>query len=172
MSSRLIHKTAARSRNEARELLELMFVTELLSPSERLWVVSAWLRDVPIIDNRSGAYAALAPDFPRTEIRLSRVLSELVGRGTRVVIATRPSPDGGSVGAALVSATRGVGVLVKTMPELHVKGIVGDHSALLGSMNLTNNGIENLTELLQFETDPGQLARLRAEFRATYGEAT
>jgi hypothetical protein len=60
-------------------------------------------------------------------------------------------------------------ILVRTMPELHVKGVVGDKYALLGSMNLTNNGIENLTELLQFETDPAQVARLRAEFRSVYG---
>src|SRR5205823_11740732 len=135
-----------------------------------LWLVSAWLRDIPVLDNRAGAYAALAPDFARVEVRLSRVLSELIARGTRVVLATRPSPDGGIVADALRSAGHGDRILVRELPELHVKGLVGDSYALIGSMNLTHNGIANLTELLQFETDRAHVATLRTEFRTAYGE--
>src|SRR6185295_9649576 len=115
MSARLIHKTASRARNEARELLELIFAAELLQPSSCLWIVSPWLRDIPVLDNRNGAYLALGPDLPRTEVRLTRALRELVLRGTRLIIASRPLPDGGEVGEVVQQATRGRGVVVRRM---------------------------------------------------------
>src|SRR4051794_33569017 len=51
VSTRLLHKTSGRSRNEAREVLEFFFLAELLSPSRCLWIVSPWLRDVTLFDN-------------------------------------------------------------------------------------------------------------------------
>lgn len=169
MTPRIIHKTSARARNEARELLELMFSAELLVPSSCVWVVSPWLRDVVVIDNRSGAYSSLGADLPRTELRLSRVLAELANRGTQVVIATRPGPDGGQVGDGVRARAREDRVRVLTMPELHTKGIVGGRCALVGSMNLTHNGIEQLTELVQFTTDASSVASLRLQFQQHYG---
>jgi len=40
MSTRLVQKRRTRTRNEGRELLEYFFLSELLRPSERLWIVS------------------------------------------------------------------------------------------------------------------------------------
>ena len=169
MTARVIQKESSRARNDARELLEFVFVAELLAPSSCLWVVSPWLRDIPILDNRAGGYATLLPDAPRAELRLSRVLTELVNRGTFLVIVTRPPPDGANIGETVLAETGPSAVRVLHRKELHSKGIVSDALAFTGSMNLTNNGIHELTETLRLEAGSTEVAHLRVQFRREYG---
>jgi hypothetical protein len=153
--------------------LQLIFAAELLTPSRRLWIVSPWLRDIPVLDNSTGAFRALCPDFPPSEIHLSRLLRELIDRGTRVIVATRPDQGNrqvidaiGDLGEGLVTDR----LVVHQRSELHAKGVVGDRYALHGSMNLTFNALDNLTEVLVFQTDRAQLETLRLSFQAEYGD--
>ncbi len=169
MSARLILNTAARARNEVRELLELVFATELLRPSRCVWLVSAFLRDIPVLDNSGGAYVSLSPDLPRTQIRLSRLLSELASRGTHIVVASKPTPEGGEVGEEVQRVSDRNLITVTRRIDLHVKGVVGDSYALTGSMNFTHNGIDKLDELVRFETSPAEVQKLRSEFHQHYG---
>lgn len=138
-------------------------------PSRCLWIVSPWLRDVPVLDNSTGSFLFLCPDFPRTEVRLSRVLRELVDRGTTVVIATRADVGNRQVVDGLQGISRAETVIFHERSELHAKGIVGDRYSLLGSMNLTFNGLERLTEMLVFQNDRGSVEQLRLSFRREYG---
>lgn len=96
-------QTATDARNSVRELIQTMFAAELLFPSRCLWIISPWLRDVPVLDNTTGSFLALCPDFPIAEVRLSLVLQELLTRGTQIVIATRP--DFGNRQVMLIAAT-------------------------------------------------------------------
>lgn len=162
-------QSAVDARNGARELLQIIFASELLKPSRCLWIVSPWLRDIPVLDNTTGAFLFLCPDFPLTDIRLSRVLRELVGRGTTLVIATRSDAGNQQVIEGLKGLDRPDAIFFHERPELHAKGIVGDRYSLVGSMNFTYNGLERLTEMLVFETDEGSLEQLRLAFRREYG---
>jgi len=162
-------QSALDSRNGARELLQIVFASELLSPSRCLWIVSPWLRDVPVLDNSTGSFLHLCPDFPRTDVRLSRVLRELVDRGSTLVIATRPDVGNRQVIEGLKGLDRPDAVVFRERAELHAKGIVGDRYSLIGSMNFTYNGLERLTEMLVFETDEASVGHLRIAFRREYG---
>jgi phosphatidylserine/phosphatidylglycerophosphate/cardiolipin synthase-like enzyme len=168
--TRQILQTAASVRNAAREVLQTLFAAELLAPSRCVWVVSPWLRDVPVLDNSTGAFSVLCADFPRAEVRLSLVLRELLSLGSAVVIATRPGEGNRQVVEALDGCPGFEGGLTFVeRPTLHLKGVVGDRCALLGSMNLTYNGVERLTEMLILETAASQVQSLRVAFRAEYG---
>lgn len=169
MTTRQFLQTAADARNSARELLQLVFASELLMPSRCLWIVSPWLRDVPVLDNSTGSFLFLCPDFPRSEVRLSRVLRELIDRGTTVVIATRADSGNRQVLDGLQAVGRADAVMFHERSELHAKGIVGDRYSLIGSMNLTFNGLERLTEMLVFQNDRGSVEQLRLAFRREYG---
>jgi hypothetical protein len=171
VSTRHFLQTSTDSRNAVRELLQTIFATELLVPSRCLWLVSPWLRDVPVLDNTTGDFLALCPDFPRSEVRLSRVLRELLNRGTQLVIATRPDAGNRQVLDGLGEAQRGGHLIFQERADLHAKGVVGDRYCLIGSMNLTYNGIDHLTEMLVFETDRGRVEQLRLAFRGEYGGA-
>jgi hypothetical protein len=152
-----------------RELLQAIFAAELVLPSRCLWIVSPWLRDVPVLDNATGDFLTVCPEFPRSHVRLSRVLRELLNRGTQVVIATRPESGNRQVLDGLGEAARSTSVIFHERGDLHAKGLVGDRYSLIGSMNLTYNGITHLTEMLIFETDRARVEHLRLAFRSEYG---
>jgi phosphatidylserine/phosphatidylglycerophosphate/cardiolipin synthase-like enzyme len=165
-------QSALDARNSVRELLQIVFAAELLAPSRSLWLVSPWIRDIPVLDNTTGSFLALCPDFPLTEVRLSLVLRQLLARGSQLVIATRPDPGNTQVYDSL----RGIGsddsLLFHERSELHAKGIVGDTFSLIGSMNLTYNGLDRLTEMLIFETSRPAVDQLKLSFRSEYGGRT
>lgn len=169
MTTRQFLQSAVDSRNAVRELLQIVFAAELLAPSRCLWLVSPWLRDIPVLDNTTGSFLYLCPDFPLTEVRLSLVLRELLARGSQLVIATRPDPGN----AQVYDSLRGIGsddsLVFHERAELHAKGIVGDIYALIGSMNLTYNGLDRLTEMLIFDTNRPAVEPLRLSFRREYG---
>jgi phosphatidylserine/phosphatidylglycerophosphate/cardiolipin synthase-like enzyme len=170
VTARQFLQSAGDSRNSARELLQLVFASELVAPSRCVWLVSPWIRDVPVLDNTTGGFVSLCPEFPRGEVRLSSVLKELMRRGTQIVVATRPEQGNRQIVDALADSTDRLHLLrVSERPELHAKGIVGDRYALTGSMNLTYNGLEHLTEMLLFQVDRGRVEELRILFRDEYG---
>ncbi len=162
-------QTASDSRNVMSEILQLIFSAEMVAPSKCVWIVSPWLRDIPVLDNRSGAYVSMCPEFPLMQIGLSKVIAELLNRGTQVVIATRPDAGNRQVIDALPLATRTDKLVFHERAELHAKGIVGDRYALSGSMNLTFNGLERLTEMVTYQTVRSEVEALRLTFRAEYG---
>lgn len=169
MTSRQILQTARSARSAPRELLQSIFASELLSPSRCLWIVSPWLRDVPVLDNSAGAFVSLAPEFPRTFVRLSNVLRELIARGSAVVIATRKEPGNRQLMDALGSVSTESALTFRERDVLHAKGLVGDGYSLIGSMNLTYNGVERLDEMLVFETAEPKVQELRLMFQSEYG---
>ena len=160
---------SSESRNSVREVLQILFAAELLHPSRTIWLVSPWIRDVPVLDNRTGGFAYLCPDFPLAEVRLSYILRELIGRGTAVVIATRPELGNRQVFESLGAANSSTNLVFEQRTELHAKGIVGDAIAVTGSMNLTYNGIERLTEMVAVQSEPSIVEPIRLRFQAEYG---
>jgi phosphatidylserine/phosphatidylglycerophosphate/cardiolipin synthase-like enzyme len=167
--NRQFFQTANDSRNVMSEILQLIFSAELVSPSRCVWIVSPWLRDIPILDNSTGAYISVCPEFPQTQIALSKVVAVLIDRGTQVVIATRPDGGNRQVLDGVPLETRSDQLVFHERAELHAKGIIGDRFALSGSMNLTFNGLERLTEMVSYQTDRNEVEALRLTFRAEYG---
>jgi phosphatidylserine/phosphatidylglycerophosphate/cardiolipin synthase-like enzyme len=172
-TTRHILRNSSASRNEIRELLQGLFVRELLHPSRCLWLVSPWVRDIEVLDNRTGAFRSLDPDLPATHLRLGEVLRRLLDRGTRVVVAVRPEPESLLFCQRLLQSVEGrhpEGALTLLRRDLlHAKGLVGDDFGLTGSMNFTHNGIEIQTELVTLERAPAQVANLRVLFHGEYG---
>jgi hypothetical protein len=88
------------------------------------------------------------------------------------VIATRPEPGNRQLVEALGDMHYGGPMdifLFQERNDLHAKGIVGDRYCLTGSMNLTYNGVDRLTEMLMFQTDLARVEEVRIAFRSEYG---
>ena len=175
-SLRIILRTSNSAREEIKELLSGLLAAELVAPSRQIWLVSPWLGDVDLLDNRSAAFRGVGPGWGRREVRLLDVLGELVTRGSKLVVATRP---GEGVDRAQEALRRAVGtgpaaarLRFEIRPQLHAKGLLGDDYCVSGSMNFTKNGIENLEEMVTYTTDPAQVGALRLEFGREYGETT
>jgi phosphatidylserine/phosphatidylglycerophosphate/cardiolipin synthase-like enzyme len=142
------------------DFLQSLFVAELLFPSRRLWISSAWISDVQLVDNSSRQFATLVPDWPADRIRVSRVLRALVERGSEIVVVTNLAATNDD----FLARVKAIGsdfpnrVRYGRAANLHEKGIVGDQFTLDGSMNLTFNGVYVNEENLIYRTDPGAVA--------------
>ena len=167
-SHRRIFKTQLTGVETLKELLQSMFVAELLRPAGPVWIVSPWVSNVVLIDNRSGNFDALNPEWGRREVRLADVLGALMNRGSDVRIVTRNDESNRGFLTRLreIAAQQGVTEKVKiTLHDpVHTKGILLSNSLLMGSMNLTYNGMVINDESVEFSVDRSDVARTRLEF--------
>ncbi len=62
--NRRIATTTQQASRQIRDVLQSVLVCEFLAPPDRLWLVSAWIVDAPVIDNRSGELAVWCPSGP------------------------------------------------------------------------------------------------------------
>ena len=176
-TDRLIVKTAKGNRDEVRDLLESLFVAELMAPSPEFWLVSPWISDVAIIDNRAGGYVGLEPSWPKRKITLAEILACTLNRSPEMVlhVVTRP-PE--------FASSRNFVSRLKTLIELdgntanlhtdedretlHTKGLATPSFAWIGSMNFTNNGIEILDETVKIETDASTISQFLISMSDSY----
>ena len=156
--NRRIATTTQQSSRQIRDMLQSVLVGELLVPPQRLWLVSAWIVDAPVIDNRGGELTGLVPEWPDREILLSEVLAVFLANGSKVVVVTndhvanRPFPLALQAAASrLDSADR---LQIDEVPRpvmeeergLHRKRLVTEDVVVWGSMNFTRSGYEHNAE--------------------------
>lgn len=169
MQSRRIFKSATASQHEVRELFQFVFLGELLNPGKSTWLVSPWISDVPILDNRSGAFNLVDPDWGSREITISDMLLSLMRRGQPVNIATRSLDHNKRFLSAMREKTENSGLGSKlwindNANALHTKGLLTDRALLAGSMNFTYGGFELNDEVITFDVDLQQVAEARLNF--------
>src|SRR4051812_19036856 len=87
--SRRIFKTQLTGPATLKELLQTMFASEALLTGTKIWVVSPWVTNVALIDNRAGNFDALNPEWGHREVRVAEILGFLMTRGSQVVVVTR-----------------------------------------------------------------------------------
>lgn len=175
-AARRIFKSAVTSQDVIRELLQIMFVGELLAPGEeRCWLVSPWISNVVLLDNRAGGFSVVNPQWGQREVRLQEVIVDLMARGARVGIATSLDAHNAAFLEGLGQAALSAGTLgrldVVRRRTLHTKGVLLSRGLLTGSMNLTFNGLEINDEMVVYDTTARTLAQARINFEA-YLETT
>lgn len=165
---RRIFKSQLTGSATIQELLQTMFVGEMLRVDSVIWVVSPWISNVVLIDNRSGNFDSLNPEWGRREIRLADVLVALMVRGAPVNVVTRDEDSNQSFLRRLSDLVRSYAVeeqaRMTIRDQLHTKGILLSRSLLLGSMNFTYNALTINDEWIEFSLDPEDLARAKLEF--------
>ena len=173
MTTRNLRTTAFASREELADAMQNVFVAEVLRPSRPLWLVTPWISDVPLVDNRPGRFVGLLPGLPRRVLRLGELLEHQLIRGGSVVVACRPDTHNAAFTATLTRRAEELGVeaSLRTLfsDELHEKGILTDRLLLSGSMNLTYNGLRRLEESIHLTNSGDAVARTRIEYQDRWG---
>lgn len=156
---------------QVKDILQIIFVAEMLSPSSTLWIVSPWISDIPVIDNESNQFITLETDWNRRKVNLSEVLHKLMEKGTSVVIATRDDTINQKMIEKLKNyhGDNNPKLTVKINEDLHEKGILGDHYYLSGSMNFTFNGLLVNEENVFYHTDRTTVAEQRVKYSQRWG---
>lgn len=166
---RRIFKSQAAGATTIAELLQSMFVAEMLMSEGDLWIVSPWISNVALIDNRSGNFDSLNPEWGRRVVRLVDVLLALMSRGTTVNVVTRSDETNGAFIGRMQDMAQQLAledyVSITMREKLHTKGVLLSNSLLMGSMNLTYYGMQINDEWVEFSVDPEDLASTRLEFK-------
>ena len=183
---RRIFQTKTTSHGEVRDVLQMLFANELLCPSQKIWLVSPWIGDIPILDNRTGGFDAINPEWTGREIRLSEVLTQLMSFGCFINVVTVSQEDEFTNSYfidrmekyAEEMGLRGqININEKRRPDfdtigLHVKGILTDRGFLSGSMNISNKGITQNDEMIEYDINSERIAEAKSFFTKEYSDGT
>lgn len=171
MKQRVIHRLAERPNREIAEALESLAIAELVHPGSRFIVVSPWISDFPIIDNRSGSLSGLDGAWGAARLRFSDFLRSLLRRGVAVHLAcgddaaardfVRRLENGAQQDGTGTSLSVRVSPLDMARVLEHEKALIADTWALHGSMNLTYRGVEVNGELVTISAEASHIAELR-----------
>lgn len=168
---RNIFRSSSTGNAEVSELLQALFVAETIIPSEEIWLVSPWLTDLQILDNRTGEFSALGHQWGPRRIRLSELLATTL-ESSQLFIVTRPVPHNDTFVQKIKDLAAAAGktdnLTVHIRKTLHLKGLLGSDYYLSGSMNFTFNGVEILDEGISFDTSPDAIAQARIAFHENY----
>ncbi|MFF2818997.1 phospholipase D-like domain-containing protein DpdK [Kitasatospora cineracea] len=143
-------------------LIRTALLAELAAPEadRSLWVVSAWISDIDLLDDSDGSFAYLLGDDPPDRCRLSDLLLLIAAVGTTVHVVTRPELSNQVFLTRL--ETHGDArsrVHVIQDPRVHEKTICGADWMLTGSMNFTRNGLSANKEQITYTTDVAQVVQ-------------
>ena len=168
------------SREDLADVIQNLFIAELLKPSKEIWIVSPWISDVEIIDNRTGRFLGLLPDAPQRWIRLSEIFTKIIERQGTVRLVTRPNNEKQEYYRNEQFVTQLVQNLTTDGNEsrfkfnysekLHEKGLLTDKILLSGSMNFTFNGLRKLEEHISVTNDGSDLASASISFQRHWGD--
>jgi hypothetical protein len=172
--NRVIRKSQVFSSTEAAQLLANLFAAELIAPSDCIWLVSPWISNIPILDNEVSSYGPLSRWGPR-HVRLAEVLATLASAGSAIVIGTTADRHNNDFVAQLLNrageldAGHKVHIVRDRANLLHEKAITADDYSVVGSMNITWNGINVREEYLELRTDEEFVARARLDATDRFG---
>lgn len=169
-------RSSPRSGLSIHDLLATALTAELINPSPHLWLVSPWVSDIAVLDNRDQRIEPLLGEGWARELYLSETLGFLIARHTRVSLAIRPEEHNdrflerlnGALGrlghtlAATVDIYRGA--------DLHEKTICGNEWLITGSMNFTWRGLEQNDEAVSYTVDPALAAQTRLDLEHRWSE--
>jgi hypothetical protein len=167
--SRIIHTRA--SARQVPDLLQAIFAAELMCPGSCIWLVSPWVSDIPVLDNRTNGFLPFEPRWIRAQVSLSQVLGRLLELGTTVHIATRPDDHNSAFLDRMrrLAEPDGLPLRLHSAEELHEKGILGDDFYLSGSMNFTFSGTSLNEEAVHYSVDPAFVAENRILLTGRWG---
>ncbi|TDC79155.1 phospholipase D-like domain-containing protein DpdK [Streptomyces hainanensis] len=163
-------RTGAGTGLRADTLLASALLAELVAPGPDLWVVSAWISDVEILDNSYAGFSAILDERVGTTCRLSEMLGMIANAGSRLHIVTRPGAHNEAFVSRVRAAMRDPRPLhVEFDAEVHEKTMCGRDWILSGSMNFTVNGLGSSKEQVTYTVGGGKAAQAHLDFSEQWG---
>lgn len=141
----------------------------LLIKPEPIWLVSPWVSDFPVLDNRTGDWDALSPSWGNREIGFMELLACAANSGCSLRLITQD--DGKSQSFINQLQNRllsGVDYRYLASNTLHTKGLLTNCFFLKGSMNYTFHGANLNDEVLELTNDGTMISEALLEFEERY----
>lgn len=172
MSTRRIFKSRTSRQSEVLDVLGSLLVAEIAQPSDELWIVSPWITDLDLLDNRTGRFDYLEPTWGQRQVQTSELLARSVANGGTLKVMTNEDKHNDRFLRQLTERVAHYGMLnnlyIGRKEKLHTKGFLGENFFLSGSMNLTVGGIVINDEQINLTTDRAAIGQARLEFDQIY----
>ncbi|QTH15058.1 hypothetical protein C4C32_03885 [Pseudomonas corrugata] len=155
-------------RRQFREVLSTMLASLLINPDE-IWLVSPWLSDFPLLDNRSGQWNSLEPKWGSRTVSFSELLARAVTGGCALRIATRDVDSSRYFVRGLenrLGDNQDFHYLISD--TLHSKGFLTRSGFLKGSLNYTFSGTQRNDEHVTLTQDAQVISDAFLEFKKHY----
>lgn len=151
-----------------REVLGAQIAGLLIMP-ELIWLVSPWISDFVLLDNRSGDWDALEPSWGNREIGFNEVLARAVNGGCQLKLVTRSDSKNMAFISQLKNRLNNASDLKLLMLEpVHTKGFLTSKFFLKGSMNYTFTGANRNDEHLILTNEKNVISEAMIEFDGHY----
>ena len=150
-------------------MLSAALIAEFIAPSDHLWLVSAWITDVQVLDNSHGSYDALFGEIPPAGCRLSDAVARIAHGGAKVHVVTRDDPHNEDFLRRLRKATSGRNLHIVRDPDIHEKTLCGNDWMLSGSMNFTIRGMARNDEKITYQAGSDAAAQARIDLAERWG---
>ena len=171
--TRRIFKNKTTGITVLKELMQNIFVGELLKPSNDIWIVSPWISNINLIENRGGDFDIINPDWRGKIIKLEDIIVHVSLLKTKVYLATNNDPHNEIFINSLSRKLNEKGTIDNVefirKEELHLKkGLLNDHGSLSGSMNITYYGIEINDEQITYTLSKEVISQDKQIFEKHY----
>jgi len=163
----IMTKTFAGKR-QIKEVISSMLISEIMNPKE-IWLVSAWVSNFDLLDNRAGAWDILNHSWGHRVIPFFEVLESVVSSGCKVNVVIKDHETNCSALNHLRNALSSYhNFQILLTDDLHTKGLLTNDAFLSGSMNFTYSGTNRNDEMMTFERSDSVVANTFLHFSSSY----
>jgi len=151
-----------------RETLSDLMIALMLSPDE-LWLVSPWITDFNLLDNRAGEWDGVNPDWGCRYVTFVELLGAIVDCGSTLKVVMKDDDINQKFKAKLSDLVSEVELVTYYISEtVHTKGFLSSEFFLAGSMNFTYSGTNKNDEHIKISIEPRVISEARLEFENKY----
>ena len=153
---------------QLRETLSDLLVGLILSPST-VWLVSPWISDFDLLDNRSGDWNSVHAAWGPRYVMFSELLAVALQSGCQLKLVTNADEINDRFYERLSRSGADRNAIRRVVnDQLHTKGLLCSAFFLAGSMNFTYSGLHRNDERVRLSIDSEEIAEARLEFESRY----
>ena len=169
-SRQVITKNALGKRH-IKEVLGSTLAGLILSPQE-IWLVTAWISDFDLLDNRSGNWNYLHAGWGNRFISFIELLEVAVISGCKLSLIVKKSEvNEPAIKKICNNLNNHKNFKLGITDDLHIKGLLTESCFMRGSMNFTFSGANRNEELVDFSREQTTIFDARIEFKNTYSQS-
>ena len=167
-NQRIIFTNTDYGRRQLKEVLGNLLVGLIIS-TDKIWLVSPWLTDYDLLDNRTGNWNAIDPSWDNRFVTFTDLLISLVKSGCHLnVVTTNIEINRPFINKLSTSLNMYENFQIIYSENLHIKGLLTDHFFINGSMNFTYRGANINEEQVPINIDKETILEAKLEFEGRY----
>jgi hypothetical protein len=137
---------------------------------DTMWLVSPWVTDFDLLDNRSNNWSNLNPSWGARKIRFTELLIFAVESGCKLnLVISEDKKNDEFINRLKTVITDSKSLSIIISETLHTKGLLTSSLWLAGSMNFTYSGTHRNQEQVQLNMSKDVILEMKLEFEQTYG---